>query len=111
MNRVSNVKAYTAPTLWVDIDDLHVPCAVPTLDATESILEKAKKVTEFTSGKLTQEGYDYTFELFAELLSSNHNFVSFTADELKKKRITVTQIMGVITDWVQFIGSLADSKN
>lgn len=111
MNRVTNIKAYTAPTLWVDIGDLHIPCAVPTVEMTEAILEKAKRVTEYTDGKITQEGYDFTFDLFAEILSCNHNFVKFTPDELKAKRITITQIIGILVDWVQFIGSLADQKN
>lgn len=110
-NKVRNIKAYSAPTLWVDIDDLHIPCAVPTVDLTEAILEKAQAVTELTDGKVTQEGYDAAFELFAEILSCNHNFITFTADELKAKRVTVSQIVGILIDWAKFIGSLVDLKN
>ncbi len=110
MERVSNIKAYQSPTLWVEIDDLRVPCAVPTVVITESIMEKTRLVSSFGQG-LTQEQYDYTFELFAEILSCNHNFVKFTADELKQKKLTISQIMGVLTDWVLFIGELANQKN
>lgn len=111
MDRIRNIKAYKAPTLWVDIDDLHIPCAVPTVELTELLLEKAQIVTELTSGKVTQEGYNAAFDLFAEILSCNHNFVRFTPDELKDRRITMTQIVGILIDWVQFIGGLVDLKN
>lgn len=111
MQRATNANRYGAPTLWVDIDDLHIPCAVPTVDMTERFLEKAKRVVELTGGVLTEEGYDSVFELFAEILSCNHNFMTFTPEDLKKKRVTVTQVMGVITDWVIFIGELPNLKN
>ena len=110
MEYVSNIKAYQSPTLWVEIDDLRIPCAVPTVGMVEGILAKAKLVTGFGQ-KLTQEQYDYAFELFAEILSVNHNFVEYTPAELKTKKVTVTQIMGVLTDWVKFIGELANLKN
>lgn len=111
MDKIRNIKAYRAPTLWVDIDDLHIPCAVPTVDLTEAILEKAQVVTELSGGRVTQEGYDAAFELFAEILSCNHNFVTFTPEELKARRVTMTQIVGILIDWVQFIGSLPELKN
>ena len=63
------------------------------------------------SPEMSKERYDYAFDLFAEILSCNHNFVRFTPDELKNKRITVTQIIGILTEWVQFIGNLATEKN
>jgi hypothetical protein len=110
MNRVSSIKTYQSPTLWVEIDDLRVPCAVPSVNATEALLKKAQVVTAFGGG-VTQEMYDSIFELFAELLSCNHNFMTFTPDELKKKNVTVTQIMGILTDWVKFIGDLPTEKN
>jgi hypothetical protein len=110
-NKIRNIKAYSAPTLWIDIDDLHIPCAVPTVELTEAILEKAQVVTELTNGKVSQEGYDAAFDLFAEILSCNHNFVTFTADELKARRITTTQVVGILIDWVRFIGSLTELKN
>jgi hypothetical protein len=111
MDRVVNIKTYQSPTLWVEIDDLRIPCAVPTLDEVERFLAKAEAVTRFTGGKLTQEGYDQTFGLLAEIVSCNHNFVEYSPAELKKKNITVTQIMGILTDWVRFIGDLSELKN
>lgn len=110
MSRVVNIKAFQSPTLWVEIDGLRIPCAVPTVARVEAILAKAEAVTQFAN-ELTQEGYDYTFELFAEILSCNHNFVKISPEELKKKNVTITQIMGVLADWVKFIGELADEKN
>ena len=110
MDRVSSIKAYQSPTLWVEIDSLRVPCAVPSVNVTESLLRKARIVTEF-GGSVTQEAYDSIFELFAEVLSCNHNFMRFTPDELKKKNVTVIQIMGILTDWVKFIGDLPQEKN
>lgn len=110
MDRVSNIKAYQSPTLWVEIGNLRVPCAVPSVNVVEALLTKSRIVTEF-GGSVTKEAYDSIFELFAELLSCNHNFMTFTPDELKKKNVTVTQIMGVLTDWVKFIGDLSLEKN
>lgn len=110
MEKVVTSKAYGAPTLWVEIGDLRIPCAVPTVKVVEDILEKAARVLQLENA-MSQERYDFAFDLFAEILSCNHNFVSFTPEELKGKNITVTQIIGILTDWVEFIGSLAELKN
>lgn len=110
INMTSTALKHTAPTLWVCIDEYKVPVAVPTLDMTESMLEKCKAVAELKNG-LTQTAYDDIFDLFAEVLSCNHNYIRFTAEELKQKNITVDQIMGVLADWANFIGAIAASKN
>lgn len=110
MDRVTNIKAYQSPTLWVEIDDLRVPCAVPSVNMTEALLRRAHVVTDL-GGRMTPEMYDSIFELFADLLSCNHNFMTFTPDELKQKNVTVVQIMGILTDWVKFIGDLSQEKN
>lgn len=110
MEKTVRAKAYAAPTLWVEIDDLRVPCAVPTVALTTKIVEKAGQFMDLDAD-LSQERYDYAFDLFAEILSCNHDFVKFTADELKAKHITITQIIGVLTEWVRFIGDLAEEKN
>lgn len=110
MDRVTNIRAYQSPTLWVEIDDLRIPCAVPTVNMVETILAKAQALTE-TKSQMSQERYNYTFELLSEILSCNHNFLTFSPEELKKKNITIPQIMGVLTDWVRFIGDLAEIKN
>jgi hypothetical protein len=99
-----------APTLWVCIDDYKIPVAVPTLDMTERFLEKAKAVSELQNG-LTKTAYDDIFDFFAEVLSCNHNYIRYTAEELKQKNITVDQIVGVLADWAVFMGRLADLKN
>lgn len=110
LERTSNVLQKKAPTLWVTIDDLRIPVAVPSLDLTKRFLEKARAVSELTNG-LTMTAYDDIFEFFAEVLSCNHNYIRFTPEELKQKNITVDQIVGVLADWAQFIGALADLKN
>lgn len=110
ITKTSTALKHTAPTLWVCIDDYKVPVAVPTLDMTERFLQKAKIVAELTDG-LTQTAYDDIFELFAELLSCNHNYIRYTAEELKQKNITVDQIVGVLADWANFIGAIAQLKN
>ena len=110
ITQTSTVLKHTAPTLWVCIDDYKIPVAVPSLDLTERFLEKAKIVAELQNG-LTQTAYDDIFEFFAELLSCNHNYIRYTADELKKKDITIDQIIGVLADWANFIGSIAELKN
>lgn len=112
MDKISNANIYKSPTLWVEIDDLRIPCAVPTVDLTEQILARASDVTRIcTGGHISQEGYDAAFALLAEVLSVNHNFMQYTPDDLKAKRVTVIQLMGILTDWVKFIGDLADQKN
>ena len=110
MERTSSINAYQSPTLWVNIDDLHIPCAVPDVATVERIMEKAGRVTGF-KGRLTREQYDYTFDLFAEVLSCNHDYLDYTPEDLKAKKVTITQIMGVLADWVQFIGELPNLKN
>ena len=110
ITQTSTALKHTAPTLWVCIDDYRIPVAVPTLELTERFLEKAKIVAALQDG-LTQSAYDDIFDFFAELLSCNHNYIRYTAEELKKKNITVEQILGVLADWAQFIGALADLKN
>ena len=110
ITQTSTALKHTAPTLWVCIDDYKIPVAVPTLDMTERFLQKAKVVAELTNG-LTQTAYDDIFELFAELLSCNHNYVRYTAEELKQKNITIDQIVGVLADWANFIGAIAQLKN
>lgn len=110
MNVNVNIAAYGAPTLWVTIDDLRIPVAVPTVDVAEQLLDKLNLLAEARDG-ITQETYDLAFEMLATMLSSNHNFMKFTAEDLKKKNITVTQIIGILTDWVGFMGDLANSKN
>ena len=110
MNKTSNAKVFDAPTLWVVIDDLRIPCAVPTLDVTERIMDRAAHFMDLPH-ELSQERYDYAFDLFAEILSCNHNFVTYTPEDLKAKNVTVSHIIGILTDWVQFIGELANQKN
>ncbi len=110
ITQTSTALKHNAPTLWVCIDDFKVPVAVPTLDLTERFMEKAKIVAELQDG-LTQTAYDDIFDFFAELLSCNHNYIRFTADELKQKNITIDQIVGVLADWANFIGSIAALKN
>ena len=105
-----NIASYGAPTLWVTIDDMRIPVAVPTLNVAEQLLSKANLLAEAKDG-LTQETYDLAFEMLATMLSVNHNFMKYTADELKQKNITVTQIIGIMADWVGFIGDVANSKN
>ena len=110
MNKVSRASIYDAPTLWVEIDDLRIPCAVPTVAVTECIMNKAEQVVNFSS-EMSKDQYDFAFELLAIILSCNHNFVHFSPEELKAKRITVTHIIGILTDWIQFIGDLVNQKN
>ena len=110
IQKTSTALKHQAPTLWVCIDDYKIPVAVPTLDMTERFLQKAKAVAELQNG-LTLTAYDDIFEFFAELLSCNHNYIRYTPEDLKKKNITVDQILGVLADWTQFIGALADLKN
>lgn len=110
ITQTSTALKHTAPTLWVCIDDHKIPVAVPSLDLTERFLEKAKIVATFKNG-LTRSEYDDLFDFFAELLSCNHNYIRYTAEELKQKNITVEQIIGVLADWAQFIGALASLKN
>lgn len=110
LERTSNVLQKKAPTLWVTIDDLRIPVAVPSLDLTERFLEQARAISQLSEG-LTMTAYDDIFEFFAEVLSCNHNYIRFTPEELKKKNITVDQIIGVLADWALFIGALADLKN
>lgn len=110
LTRTSTALTHTAPTLWVTLDDIQIPVAVPSLDLTEKFLEKARAISELQNG-LTQTAYDDIFDFFAEVLSCNHNYVRYTPEELKKKRITVDQIIGVLADWARFIGALADLKN
>lgn len=108
--KTSNVNAYKAPTLWVNIDDLRIPVAVPTLDMTEDLLERCARVADLKNG-LTEEGYADTFDLFAAVLSCNHNYRKFTPEELMAKNITVEQILGVLADWAVFLGEIASLKN
>ena len=110
LTKVSNMNSYKAPTLWVNVGDLKVPVGVPNLDTTEGLLEKLRLVADLKNG-LTLEGYNHVFECFAELLSCNHNYLQFTAEDLKKKDITVEQIFGVFADWTNFIGAIASLKN
>lgn len=110
MNKNINIAAYGAPTLWVTIDDLRIPVSVPDVATAEDLLEKLNLIAQ-EKESITAETYDLAFEMLARLLSNNHNFMKFTADELKKKNITVAQIIGILTDWVGFIGELASSKN
>ena len=100
----------SAPTLWVTLGDLQIPVAVPSLDLTEQFLEKSRAVSEFKDG-LTQDAYDDIFAFFAELLSCNYNYVRFTPEDLKQRRVTVSQIIDVLADWANFIGTLASLKN
>lgn len=110
ITQTSTALKHTAPTLWVCLDDYKIPVAVPTLDMTERFLAKAKIVAELQNG-LTPTAYDDIFELFAEVLSCNHNYIRYTAEDLKAKNITVDQIVGVLTDWTNFIGAIAQLKN
>lgn len=110
LTKVSNMNSYKAPTLWVTIDDLKIPVGVPSLDMTESLLEKLRLVADLKNG-LTMEGYDHIFDCFAAILSCNHNYLQFTAEDLKKKNLTVEQILGVFADWTAFIGTIASLKN
>lgn len=99
-----------APTLWVCIDDTKIPVAVPTLDLTEKFLAQAQAFTEIKDG-ITKEDYDAIFDFFAELLSCNHNYIRYTAAELKAKNVTIDQIVGVLADWANFIAAIASLKN
>lgn len=115
LTKTSNVNAYKAPTLWVTIDDLRIPVAVPTLDMTEDLLERCAHVADLENGLtengLTEEGYADAFDLFAAVLSCNHNYRKFTPEELMAKKITVEQILGVLADWAVFLGEIASLKN
>lgn len=110
INQTSTFLNKKAPTLWVEIDDLRIPVAVPTLELTEKFLASAQALTEMKDG-ITREDYDAIFDFFAELLSCNHNYIRFTAAELKSKNITIDQIVGVLADWANFIGAIASLKN
>ncbi len=110
ITQTSNFLNHKAPTLWVVIGDTRIPVAVPTLELTEKFLEQAHALTNMNGG-ITKEDYDAIFEFFAELLSCNHNYIRYTADELKAMNITIDQIVGVLADWANFIGSLASLKN
>ncbi len=109
-NKSVKLSNYGAPTFWVIIDELRIPVAVPDLSTTEVLIEKLNLLAKANNG-LTEEEYNLTFEMLATLLSNNHNFRRFTADELKEKNITVSQIIGILTDWLGFISELASSKN
>lgn len=105
-----NLADYGAPTLWVKIDDLRIPVAVPDVATAELLLEKLNLLAQAKDG-ITEETYDLAFEMLATMLSSNHNFMIFKAEELKQKNITVSQIIGILTDWLGFISDLVNSKN
>lgn len=110
IERTSIALNHKAPTFWVCIGDQKIPVAVPTLDMVERFLQKASAVAALKDG-LTVSAYDDIFEFFAELLSCNHNYIRYTAEELKQTNITIDQIVGVLADWTAFIGALADLKN
>lgn len=110
MDKNINLNAYKSPTFWVTIDDLRIPVAVPDVATVELLFDKLNLLAHVQEG-ITEETYNLTFEMLALMLSSNHNFMRFEAEELKKKNITISQIIGVLTDWVGFISELANSKN
>ena len=105
-----NIAAYGSPTLWVTIDDLRVPVSIPDVRTAEILMEKLTLISQ-EKDCITEETYDLAFESLALLLSNNYNFMKFNADDLKKKNITVAQIINVLIEWVGFIGELANSKN
>ena len=110
MQKTVNANAYRTPTLWVEIDTLRVPVAVPTLAVAESIMARAAEVAKLTEG-LTEEGLREAFELLATVLSCNHNYAKYSADDLMARNITVDQIIGLLTDYIKFLGDVADAKN
>lgn len=101
---------YSLPTLWVTIDDLRVPVSVPDTATTELLLQQLQRIAQAKDG-LTEEEYNLAFDMLAALLSSNHNFRRYTAEELKQKNITVLQIVNILTDWVGFISEYIERKN
>lgn len=101
---------YSLPTLWVTIGDLKVPVSVPDTATSETLLLQLQRIAQAKDG-LTEEDYNLAFDMLAVLLSNNHNFRHFTAEELKQKNITVLQIISVLTDWVNFISEYIERKN
>lgn len=109
--QLHNIKAYSAPTFWVQIDDLKIPVAIPDVTTTEVLFDGLTKISKIERSAFTLEDYDLALDMLATMFSCNHNYIKFTAAELRAKNITIVQIIGILTDWVCFIKETAQSKN
>lgn len=109
--QIHNIKAYCAPTFWVQIDELKIPVAIPDVSTTEALFDSLTKISKDERSAFTLEDYDHALDMLATMLSCNHNYIKFTAAELRAKNVTIVQILSILTDWVCFIKETAQSKN